>query len=226
MPADGVDDLQLGAARQLLGQLLLQTQRVQPVRRNAAHHHRHRAAAQRLAHPAAGPADVVTVQRLGQHHVAARVEPLHQLDALVLQITLHRVPAAVGGILVELRVVAEPGVELDLAAVGQMREAPRDRQPGVGRAPGVVIIAALPIRIGFDRRDLGALGADLIGGRARAHRQQQPGPHPARVTDDPLQSPCAAHGSTHHGGHLVDAQGGQRRDIGLHLIANRDPGKP
>ena len=119
-----------------LGQLLLQAQRVEPVGGDAADHHRHRAAAQRRGDPAAAAADVVAGQRLGQRHVAAGVETRHQLVALVLQVALHRVAAAASRILVALGVVGEPGVELHLAAVGQVGEAAGDapaRRRGCGR---------------------------------------------------------------------------------------------
>ena len=72
VPADGVDDLQPGAARQQLGQLLLQAQRVEPVGGDAADHGRYRAAAQRVRDPAAAAADVVAGQRLGQRPRSCR----------------------------------------------------------------------------------------------------------------------------------------------------------
>ncbi|CKT82320.1 Uncharacterised protein [Mycobacterium tuberculosis] len=75
MSVDRLDDSQPGAARQQVGQLLLQAQRVEPVGGDAAHHHRHRAGAQSRGDPAAAAADVVAVERLGENHVAAGVEP-------------------------------------------------------------------------------------------------------------------------------------------------------
>ena len=71
-PQIGVDDLQPRAARQQLGQFLLQAQRVEPVGGDAADHDRHRAAAQCRGDAAAAAADVVTVQRLGQRPRSCR----------------------------------------------------------------------------------------------------------------------------------------------------------
>ncbi len=56
MAVDRVDHVQLGTTRQQLGQFLLQPQRVQPVRRDAADDHRDGAAAQRRLHAAAAAA--------------------------------------------------------------------------------------------------------------------------------------------------------------------------
>ena len=56
----------------------------------------------------------------------------HQLSALVVQVALHRVATAVAGSSPACGVVAEPLVELGLAAVGQVREPPRDLQAEVG----------------------------------------------------------------------------------------------
>ena len=64
-----------------------------------------------------------------------------------------------------------------------MREAAGDLQTGVGAAPGAVVVAALPVRVGLDGRDLGALGADLVGGGTRAHRQQQARADPIGMAD-------------------------------------------
>jgi hypothetical protein len=107
-----------------------------------------------------------------------------------------------------------------------MREAAGDLQPGLGCAPGVVEITALPIRVGLDGRDLSGLGADLVGGGARTDREQQSAPHSVRVPDYPFQSPCAAHRSADDGGNLIDTQCSQCGDIGLHLVAHRNQWKP
>lgn len=109
----------------------------------------------------------------------------------MLQVALHGVAAPGGRILAVLGVVGEPAVQFGLAPVGQVRDAPGQRQPGVGVTAGAVIVAALPVRVGFDGRDLRALGADLVGGRAGADGQQQPGADPVGVADHPLQAPGA-----------------------------------
>ncbi|CFS15417.1 Uncharacterised protein [Mycobacterium tuberculosis] len=121
--------------------------------------------------------------------------------------------------------VGEPGVELDLAAVGEVREAAGESQPGVWCPPRLVVVAALPVRVGFDGRDLRCLRADLVCGGTRTDRQQQSGSDPIRVADHPFQGPGAAHGAADDGGDLGDAQRGQRRDVRLHLVTYRDQRK-
>ena len=144
----------------------------------------------------------------------------------MLQVALHRVAPTVRRILVALGLVGEPGVQFDLAAVGQVREAARDLHADVRRTTGAVVVAALPVRVGLDRRDLGALGADLVGGGARPDRQHQRRTHRVGVADDPLQRPRAAHRAADHRGDLGDAQRGQRGDVGLDLVAHRHQRKP
>ena len=107
-----------------------------------------------------------------------------------------------------------------------MREAAGDVQAGVGAAPGAVVVTALPVRIGFDGRDLGALCADLVGGRARTHRQQQTRAHPVGMVDDPFQCPGSTHRPADHCGDLGDAQRCQRDHVGLDLISHRNQRKP
>ena len=101
-----------------------------------------------------------------------------------------------------------------------MCEAAGDLEAGFGGTPGAVVVAALPVRVGFDRRDLGALGADLVGGRARTDGQQQTRAHPVGVADDPFQCPGATHRPAEHGGDFGDAQRRQGGDVGLDLISH------
>jgi len=54
----------------------------------------------------------------------------------VFQVALHRVTAAVRCLLLVLTVIGEPVIQLDLAAVSQVGEAPRDRQSGIGPTVG------------------------------------------------------------------------------------------
>ena len=168
-------------------------------------------------------------QCLGEDHVAARVESRDQLVALVFQVALHGVAATGQRILFALSGIAEPGVQLGLAAVGQVREPPGDLQPGIGCATRAVIVAALPARVGLDGRDLRALGADLVGGGPRADRQHQAGAHGIGMTDDPLQRPGPAHRSADDGGDVGDAERRECGHVGGHLIAHRhqwEPGAP
>ena len=107
-----------------------------------------------------------------------------------------------------------------------MREAPGDLHAGRRRPAGVVVVTALPVRVGLDRGHLGALGADLIGGRAGPDGQYQPGPNLVGVPDEPFQRSGPAHRPADDGGHLGDAEGGQCGPVGLDLVADRDLWKP
>ena len=213
------------AAGQQLGQLGLQPQRVQPVGGDSADHRGHRATLQRGLDATAVTSDVVARQRIGERDVGPGIEARDQLSALVLQIALHRVASAVTGVLPGLRVVAESVVEFMLTAVGQMCEASRDLQAGVGAAARAVVVAATPVRVGLDGRDLVGLRADLVGGRAGADGQDQPGPYPIGMGDHPLQCAGTAHRASDHGGDLADTEPVEHCDVRGHLIANRHRGK-
>jgi hypothetical protein len=107
-----------------------------------------------------------------------------------------------------------------------MREATGDVQAGFGGPPGAVVVTALPVGVGFDRCDLGALGADLVGRRARTHRQQQTRADPVRMADDPFQRPGSPHRTADHSGNLGDTQRRQCGDVGFDLISHRYQRKP
>jgi hypothetical protein len=107
-----------------------------------------------------------------------------------------------------------------------MREAPRDLHADIGRAPGAVVIATAPVRIGLDRRHLRALRADLIGRRARSYGKHQRRAHGVGVADGPLQRAGPAHRAADDRGDLGDAQRCQRGDIRLDLVAHRHLGEP
>ena len=129
-------------------------------------------------------------QGFRQRHVGACVEPGRQLAALVFEVALHRVSATGSRILVTLRVVGEAVIQFGLTAVGEVGEPACDLHADFRREAGVVVVAVAPIRIGLYRRDLRALGADLIGGRAGPDRQHQGGAHLVGMADDPLQCPA------------------------------------
>ena len=213
------------AAGQQLGQLGLQPQRVQPVGGDSADHRGHRATLQRGLDATAVTSDVVARQRIGERDVGPGIEARDQLSALVLQIALHRVASAVTGVLPGLRIVAESVIQFMLAAVGQMSEASRDLQADIGAAACAVVVAAAPVRVGLDGRDLIGLRADLVGGRAGADGQDQPGPYPIGMGDHPLQCAGTAHRASDHGGDLADTEPVEHRDVRGHLIADRHRGK-
>ncbi len=144
----------------------------------------------------------------------------------MFEVALHREAAAGRGILVALAVVAEAVVQLDLAAVGQVREPSGDLHADIRRASGAVVVAVAPVRIGLDRGDLVALGADLVGGRTGADRQHQRRPDVVGIGDHPLQRAGTAHRPADHRGHLGDAERRESGDVGLHLVAHGNQRKP
>ena len=53
--------------------------------------------------------------------------------------------------------------------------------PATRDPAGAVIVAALPVGVAGDGRDLGGLGADLVRGGAGADREDERGRDPVRV---------------------------------------------
>ena len=100
-------------------------------------------------------ADVVGVHRLGQDHIAVGIEATGQLLAVVLQVGLHRVPAAAQRVLALLAVPAEAGDDLGLAVVQLAGEALQLLQ----RGPDGVLPAL---------EGVGDLGTDKAAGIASA----------------------------------------------------------
>jgi hypothetical protein len=74
--------------------------------------------------------DVVAVHRLGEHHVAGRVEPADELGAVVVEVglTANRPPPPSGSS--PPGVATEARLELLGAAVAPVREPPGEREPG------------------------------------------------------------------------------------------------
>ena len=140
----------------------------------------------------------------------------------MLEVALHRIAAAGERILLALWGVGEPLVELDFAAIGQMRDAAGDSHAGQRDSAGAVIVAATPVGVGLDGRDLGCLGADLIGGGPRSDGQHECAAHPIRVLDRPLQCACTAHRAAEYRTDAADAQSVHQRDFGAHLVEDGD----
>ena len=210
------------ASRHQLGQLDLLTDRVQTVGVDTADDHRHLAAAQRCLDAAATAADVVVVEDLREHHVAAGIEPLDQLVGLVFEVALDGVTATLEWILLSLGRIREALVQLEFVAVVHVRNAPRNSQSRGRPAARAVIVAALPVGIGLDGGDLGGLGADLVRGGPGAHSQDECTAHSFGVADHPLERPRAAHGSTEDRCDGVDLEGVHQCDLGPHLVEHGD----
>src|SRR5690606_16053106 len=133
--AGRLDHPQPVGARDPGGQLRLLRQRVEPVGVDPGDQRPGRHPPQRLPRPAAAAGDVVAVHRLGEDDVAARVEAPHQLVGVVVEVGLHLVAAGPPRVLAVLRAAAETGLQLRLAAVGDVGEPPGGAQPGVRALP-------------------------------------------------------------------------------------------
>ena len=102
--------------------MFLLVKRVEDVGVDAGNHNRDGAFAEDSVHATAPASDVVTVERVGEDHVASGVEPSSELRGLRIQVTFNGkslVTGSVGAVwvFVVLRVGAEPLVELEFAAI-------------------------------------------------------------------------------------------------------------
>src|SRR5690606_7748989 len=119
----------------------------------------------RLRHPAAAPTHVVGVHGLGEHDVAARVEPAGEFDRVVVQVRLDSEPAPGHRVFPVLGVAAEPFVELGGTPVGDVRDTAGDPHAGDRSRTGtVVVVATVPVRIRPDGVQLGGGPGDLLCG--------------------------------------------------------------
>ena len=164
---------------------------------------------------ASTPAQVVEVHGLGEQQVRVRVEAAGELDAVVVEVALHLEPlphleAAVQPL---DRLPAELAGEHIVAAEGDLRDLPGERQPGVGPIARrrVVVVAVAPLGVEGDGPPTGAPPGDLLraGGRARGDGGQRA--DPLGEHDGPLERLHATHRTADHRMPPGDAQGvGQR----------------
>ena len=210
-----------------LGELLLEPQRVEPVRRDAGERHRAGDAGERGADTAAPATDVVVVHRLRQRDVGVGVEARRQLLAVVLEVRLDRVAAAVERLLVALAAAPEALGELELGPVRDLADAAGERHaaPRSVAGRGVVVVAAAEARVGADRADLQRAQRDLLGGRLRAARDDDRGGHAVGERDRPFERALAAHRPADHRGPPRDAELVGERGLDHDLVADRDDGE-
>ena len=172
-----------------VGDALLLVHRVEPVgvdpgRRRAGARSTRRAAST----PPRPAADVPGGHRLGERDVGRRRSGRPACRRGGRGRTPRRSgPVDAERVLTGLRVVAEAGVELDLAAVGQVRDPAGDAQPAPRAAPGRVVVVAAgasPGRWGWPGL-LRGLGADLVGGGDRADGEDERRGDPVGQTRPP-----------------------------------------
>ena len=211
MPVGGGDHLQGDA--EAVGDLLLQRQRVEPVAVHPGHQRARGHPGQGRRHPAPVAADVPAVHRLGEHHVAAGVEPAGQLVGVVVEVGGDGEPAVV------LDLAAEALAELEGAPVGQVRDPAGDAQPR-DRGIGERVVAAGPARVGPDRRLLRRLGADLVGGGDGARGQEEQRGDAVGHRHGPLQRPHAAHRAADDARPAADPEGVGQRRLDADLVAD------
>ena len=113
----------------------------------------------------------MAVERLGEGDIGTGIEAIGQLGALVVQVGIDGkalIAAAVGPerVLAGLGLDTEALVDFLLAAIRQVCNATRGRQPLAWALRGGVVVAAMPEGILLDGRDLRRLDANLPGGSA------------------------------------------------------------
>ena len=168
MSGEGLDDRDPGSTGEMARQLLLERQRVEPVRRDAGHGHVGPHRAERRFHAASASAHVMVVHRLTQDDVAVRIEPFRQLLTVMLQVGLDRVAATLQRVLFALALPAEALLELRTGAVAEMTDPAGDGQSVDGPVRGLVVVATVKRRVGSNGPDLQGAQRDLIGRGGRA----------------------------------------------------------
>ena len=126
MPVRGRDHVQPVGLGDVLGKLVLQPQRVEPVAVDAADDDRNLDRPQRGGHPASSASHVVGRHRVGEGDVRAGVESVGELAGVMVEIALHGVATVRQRVLTLLWFSTEPDVELGLGAVGEVGDAPGD----------------------------------------------------------------------------------------------------
>jgi hypothetical protein len=155
-----------------IGQGLLLLRAIQPVCVDRHDQRLRRHSCQRRSQAAAAVPDVVGVHRLGQHDVGTRVEAPSELRRVVIQVRLDREPAARSGVLPRLGRPPEPRLQLERAAIGDVRDPAGDPHPGCRPDGREVVVAAVPIRIGDDSGDLRGAQRYLLRRCGGARREQ------------------------------------------------------
>ena len=184
-------------------------------------------AAHRVLQTAAAvlPRQIEIGERPRRVEIGVRVEALHEALGLVPQVVLdlelglgERVADVVG----ELQAAAELGADRDGGEIRHVAEHPGHAHAGVRRAPGAVVVAALPVRIGGD----GVAGDRVPRDALRLQRvragDRDDGVDLAGVGDRPLERLHAAQRAARHGGQPLDAQLVQERALDPHHVGNGD----
>ncbi len=160
------------------------------------------------------------VHLLREGHVAAGVEAVDQLVALVAQVALHRIGRIV---LVCHHVAAKALLERGLRAVRHHRHHPGRGEPVVRRVVRRVV-APLPLRVGVDGLSLRLAPPNLPGRVAAAHGDRHERPHERRAVvgrlEGPLEHVHAAHRPTDSAAHPPHAQLRQSAAMQAHRVAD------
>ncbi len=120
--------------------------------------------------------------------------------------------------------VAEAAGELPLAAVADLGHPAGQPHPRVGAGTGgpVVVVPAAPAGVGGDRRDLGGVEGDLLGGRGRpAGDDHRPG-DAVGIAQRPLQGAHPPHRPADHTGEAPDPERVGQQRLHQHLVTDGD----
>ena len=171
------------------------------------------------------PGEVEVRQRARGVEVGVGVEPLDERVGLVVEVALDlelglgdRVADVVGG----LQPPAELVVQRRCGQVRDVADHARHAHAGVGRAPRVVVVAALPGGVAHDR-----LACDRVPGHPLRVEGVRAGDRDDGVDllgkqDRPLERLHAAERATGHGRESLDAEDVEERALRAHHVGDRD----
>ena len=167
----------------------------------------------------------MAVEGLGKRDVGTGIEVIRQLRALVIQVGIHSealVVAAVGPqrLFAGLGLNTKALIDFMLAAIRQVRDAPRCRQALARALGGGIIVAAVPEGIAFNRGNLRRLDTNLPRGGARRDGDNARGINSLGIHQRPFQGARAAHGTADDRMHARYSELFQRLLLRGHQIAN------
>ena len=141
---------------------------------------------------------------------------------MVLEVRLDRVLPARERMLVVLMAAVETLRELELGAVADLTDAASQREAAPRSDLGVVVVAAVEVRVVLDGADLERAEPDLLGGRGRAARDDHRVRNPFGIRHRPFERALPAHRTAHHRCPPLDPERVGEERLDRDLIADRD----
>ena len=161
--------------------------------------------------------------RVGDDEVGVGVEARQQLAGVVVQVGFHLVAPAHRRVLLALVAPPEALIELGGAAVGRVRQRPRQAESPYRSHRVGVVVAVEEEGVGHDRQLLQVAPGQLVGGRRGARGHQRQVTHPLRVGDPPLDRPVPAQRRPDDQMEDLDPQDVGQARLGLDSVARGQP---